>query len=204
MSRRSLPDMAKLSVRIARGCEGYWAIMLRLDAQGPFTVSAIDAEGNSDRADVAQYVRRLVKAGIVREARADAIGRLLVADDREKVYALAKRPAAAPRVRRDGSIVGPSDQQRIWTAVRAHRNGFDVAGIAFAAGDEKPLPRTTVTQYLRRLARAGYLAGTHAHYRLKPGMNSGPRAPSVHQVELLWDPNRGCVVGEEHVAEEAA
>jgi hypothetical protein len=196
MARRPLPDMAKLSVRIARGCEGHWAVMLRLDAQGPFTVSAVDREGNSDVADVRQYVRRLVKAGIVREVEVGALRR-------DKVYRLVKRPSAAPRVRRDGSLVGATLQQRMWTAVRAHR-AFDVGSIAFAAGEDRPLPLPAVAAYLRRLARAGYLATAGDQYRLKPGMNTGPRAPSIHRLDLLWDPNLKRVVGEDHVAQEVA
>jgi hypothetical protein len=197
MARRPYPEMARLSARIARGCEGFWAAMLRLDALGPFTVSAIDAEGNSDRADVAQYVRRLVKAGYVREVPNWVPGG-------EKLYRLVKRQRAAPRVRRDGTLVGPTLQQRVWTAVRTQRGGFTIADIAFAAGDAKPLPRAAVALYIRRLLRAGYLARVVGGFRLKPGMSTGPRAPTIHQVTLLWDPNLQRVVGDDHVAEEAA
>jgi hypothetical protein len=198
MARRPLPEMAALSVRIARGWEGFWAIMLRLDTLGPFTVSAIDAEGNSDRADVAQYVRRLVKAGFLHIIRTGTAARP------EKLYRLARRPSTAPRVRRDGSLVGPSLQQRVWTAVRSQRGGFTEADIAFAAGDDKPLPRPAVSLYIRRLLRAGYLAPQGEGFRLKPGMSTGPRAPSVHRLTLLWDPNIKRVVVGDHVAEEAA
>lgn len=203
MARRPLPEMAALSVRIARGCEGHWAIMLRLDRDGPFTVSAIDAEGNSDRADVAQYVRRLVKAGIVREV---SVGVMRG----EKVYRLVRRPLAAPRVRRDGTLVGPNSQQRIWNAIRTHREGFDIPVIAFAAGDRKPLPLTTVRQYVLRLDRAGYLARLgYSRWRLRPNLpgkpgNTGPLAPTIHRVELLWDRNALKVMGDDHVAEEVA
>ena len=55
-----------ITARVPRGYDGYWTIIRALDERGPWTVSQVDGETNVDRADVAQYVRRLVKAGVAR------------------------------------------------------------------------------------------------------------------------------------------
>jgi DNA-binding IscR family transcriptional regulator len=198
MAKRSLEQMAVISARVPRGYDGYWSIMLALDERGPFSISDVDGRTNVDRADIAQYVRRLVKAGIVRvvdQVRSGA-----------KLYRLVKRPRRTPRPRRDGSLVGVTGLQRMWTAMRGGLRVFSVEELAYFA-EVKP---AAAANYVRRLANAGYLTPIGGdRWRLKPAPpgkpgDTGPLAPVIMRVNFMWDRNLREAVSDAHVAEEAA
>jgi hypothetical protein len=203
MAKRSLEQMAVISARVPRGYDGYWSLIRALDERGPWSVSDVDGHCNVDRADVAQYVRRLKKAGIARIVGGRATksgGTPLI------LYRLTSTPNRAPRPRRDGSLPGPSGLERMWTAMRGGLRVFTVVELAYTAEVTRGAART----YVRRLAAAGYLAmlGTE-RYRLKPAApgkagNTGPLAPAIARVNFVWDRNLRQAVGGDHVAEEVA
>lgn len=202
MAKRSLEQMAAISARVPRGYDGYWSIIRALDARGPWSISDVDACCNVDRADVAQYVRRLQKAGIARVAagRPNKSGATIV------LYRLALRPGRAPRPRRDGSLPGPTGLERMWTAMRGGLRVFSIDELAFTA----EVTRAAASVYVRRLAAAGYLIALAGNrWRLKaalPGQpgNTGPLAPAIMRVNFVWDRNVRAAIGGDLVAQEAA
>lgn len=206
MARRSLPEMAQLTVRIPRGHAGFWSIIRELDTTGPWSVPDVDRGSNVDKSSIADYVRRLVRGGYARQ-----VDEVRSPSGPIKRYRLTKRPGIAPSLRRDGTPVPLPAQQRMWTAIRSMRQ-FTAREVAFAASVEQAaVPVDVAKRYFGYLDTAGYLAtvnpgapGRGAVYRLKPAMNTGPLAPSILRVKLVWDPNRAEIIGDRHEAVEFA
>lgn len=201
MARRPLPEMVRLTARVPRGEAGFWSIMLALDARGPWAVPDVEAESNVKPGGVAQYLRKLVKAGIARQT-----GTRPAPARPCKLYRLAKRPREAPRLKADGGEIGRGEFERLWCAMRALKQ-FSLAELAFAAAtDTDKVKLKTAERYVHALVRAGYLASLGGGaFRLKPSMNTGPLPPAILRLRVVWDRNEKRVMGEEHVlAEEAA
>lgn len=206
MPRHSAPDAHRLSVAVPRGQDGFWQVIRQLDKAGPWSVIDVDAESNTHKASVRDFVRRLVKAGIARVAgTAPGNGTPMT------LYRLLKNPADTPRLRRDGSMARPSGQQQMWRAMRSLRQ-FDAAELAFAAStDDAAIDLVAARSYINRLSAAGYLAmvspgkttGGMAVWRLKPSMHTGPKAPQVMRTHFIFDPNRGEIVGASTAEREA-
>lgn len=199
-----------LSVSVPRGIAGYWDIILQLhDSQGHFTVPQVHARtSESDARTVRKYVFALEAAGFV--ARISGAPRhqpRRMKGRREPiVFRLLKRQRETPAVRRDGTILPPSAEQRMWTAMRGLAS-FSIVELCFAATVDGQ-PRVTdwsAYAFVNRLAKAGYLAVlrppcgmTPGQWRLKPSMNSGPLRPRKLRIacEAMWDQNLRRVVGE--------
>ena len=118
MSRHSLMDSVILNLRVPRGEAGYWAIILHLDAAGPWTVRQVSDCTNVDVSIVANYVRKLRLAGIadcVAEQANGINGRNLPG---AKVYRLTVRPYDPPRLRKDGTPIPPMAIERLWLAMK--------------------------------------------------------------------------------------
>jgi hypothetical protein len=200
--RRPLLDAIKLSVRIPRGRDGFWRIIREIDQAGAWTIADIDGASNVHESTVKDFVWSLVRGGI-----AEAVG---VTPAGAKTYRLRKRPAETPLLRRDGTALPPPAQQRMWTAMRSLRQ-FAVKEMAYAAADDRgAVSAVTAKRYVAHLVAAGYLAavdaggpGKPATWRLRPAMNTGPRAPRILRVHIVFDANRGAVIGEQVAAEEA-
>ena len=204
MAGRSAPEWVALKLRVPRGFEDFWRLMVASQKlRGFFTTAGIVAETNVQRQSVEHYVARLVKAGI-------AVGEIHALDDkgfaRENVYRLLKTPKAAPRVNDEGEIVASTAQERLWTAMRTLTT-FGTRDLCFAARVDKPVKPKTAQRYINELVRAGYLAVQYpnglrrpAVYRLKPSMNSGPLPPSILVTEQVWDRNRLEIVGASRTA----
>lgn len=200
-------DKGCFNVRVPRGREGYWKIILDLDKQGTFTIKDIDRESNVDAGEIRAYVRLLVKAGIVR----------IECHERRRgsdvpVYRLVKKPKAAPRLRADGSVIVATMQEQVWTAIRSLKT-FGLDELVFAATtDDVKISKAFAQRYVTRLTTAGYLAvvqsqaGRHRKqvWRLKPNANSGPKPPVPFRATVMWDPNLSAEVGEWPIAEEVA
>lgn len=202
MGRHPHPEMVRLTARVPRGQDGFWQIIRALDAKGPWTVNDVHGETNvRHRATVQDYVYRLEKAGIaaVVGSRSKAL-----TGSKEKLYRLNKRPAATPSLRRDGTPYDAPAQQRLWTAIRSMKS-FAVRELAYAAaGSSGPVPFRTTIRYVVHLASAGYLASLGGGgYRLKPSMNTGPAAPKILRMHVVWDVNRNESVGGDTIDAEA-
>ena len=200
MGRRPHQEFVRLSARVPRGQAGYWTVIRALDEKGSWTVSEVHDETNEKfRQAVMDYVGRLLKGGFAR-----FVGERRGAHQHPpfaKAYRLEKRPSLAPSLRRDGTLLPPPAIQRMWNAVRSLRH-FTIDDVAFAGGSEKAIPKHTAERYIGRLVAAGYLQaiaeggpGRRAVYRLKPAMNTGPLAPKILQLNVVWDDNRKEAVG---------
>ncbi len=196
---------ASLKVRVPRGNAGFWQIICALDlSQGEFTIGDIDGESNVSREDIKGYVSALAKAGFLTVVRNGRSTRLT-----PTVYRLAKRQKLAPRVRPDGSLIHSTAQEQLWTAMRTLKT-FGVRSLMFAAATPEVKPSYEATKrFINRLTRAGYLVALRANvpatWRLKPGMDTGPKPPERRalRADVLWDPNLGAFVGESPIAKEA-
>ncbi|MGW1423650.1 hypothetical protein ACWAT4_26415 [Bradyrhizobium manausense] len=209
---------ASLPIRVPRGNEGFWEIMVRLNKeQGCFTVADVDGEGHVSVKHISKYLKGLVAAGFVEQiaTRQHPIkGKFAT-----PLYRLLKQPVKAPRVRPDGSLVPTTTAaEQLWIAMRNLSTGFSLAELVFAATTEELKPNMqTAGCFVRRLHRAGYLAviktskrggvagrGGASAWRLKPGMSTGPLPPSLKHIngKSVWDPNLKQFVGEGPIAKE--
>lgn len=191
-----------MRVNVLRGYDGYWAIIHKLDAeQGEFTAADVDGESNSDIGSIRRYLRNLTANGFLQLARVE---RNRIKSAPLHFYRLVKRQKVAPHFRSDGTLIPPSAQQCIWTAIRTLRQ-FTLTDLVFAARTpETSIGIVWAKRYLTMLHKAGYLvvvngAGRNpVTWRLKPAMNTGPKPPMRAKVTntALWDPNRRTFVGE--------
>lgn len=180
---------------VLRGHAFFWSVMKSLAAGGEdFTVYDIWLRTNrTDRSTVADYVKRLVKAGIAEET-----GECREYAGRKRpqpVYRLLKRPLATPRINRDGTqAVQGRGQQHMWNVLRGpeSRLGISAEDLALrAATDEVTVTVETAKAFLKRLNAAGYLAQVkHGLWKLKPDMNTGPLAPLILKTKVVFDQNR--------------
>ncbi|ETR78890.1 hypothetical protein X566_15495 [Afipia sp. P52-10] len=198
-----------LKTRVPRGPDGFWEIILKLDAsQGEFTIPDIDGESNANIRPIRQYVMQLVAGGYL------AIVRAAHRNNGQQVghvFRVVKRQVLTPRFRQDGTPVHASMQAHIWTAIRTLKT-FTLADVVFAARTDDVAPsREAARKYIRRLQMAGYLALVNAEtiasrstWRLKPAMDTGPQAPEARRIETvaLWDPNTQKFVPDDVVASE--
>lgn len=201
MGRHTADALVRLNVRVPRGQQAYWDIIR--DMRTGITITAIERQCNVDRRVIGDYVRRLAKGGILEPIglQGDAI-----------VYRLTMDQADAPCVRRDGTLaVKPGrGQDRMWRTMKMLRD-FTVAELSTAATlPDELVTVATAADYVKHLARAGYLAtvrdarpgykpgtGIPARYRLRPEMNTGPLAPQIQRTDWVFDPNRKQAIGPE-------
>jgi hypothetical protein len=207
MGGRPTPELAALNVHVPRGHAGYWEIIRALDRAGPWTTSDVVGRTNAAKQSAADYIQRLVRAGIAVPSGERPTARPGCIED-AALYRLARRPALAPRLRRDGSESPPTRQQQMWTAMRSLAT-FSFRELAHAAStDDVVVSVVAAKDYVSRLGLAGYLTavqpgrpGTPTIWRLKPSMNTGPLAPLIMRTKFVWDANRGAVVGQPEPAE---
>ncbi|WP_279480307.1 hypothetical protein [Aureimonas sp. SK2] len=184
---------------ILRGNEHYWQVIRQLDEAGTWTVHEIDLQSRTKaRGTITDYVKRLVKAGIAEPTGEMRQHRNMTTP----TYRLLKRPVTAPSLKADGtpSHLGRA-QAQIWNVMRSPmaRHGITVVDLAlFASTEVVPIARSTAQRYADRLEAAGYLLVGKASpktYRLKPDMNTGPKPPAVIEARMIFDRNRGAIVG---------
>ena len=158
-----MPIVLKLTAKKGkpprRGIDHYWSIIQNREmADMTFTVNEILAASEADRGDVRDFVKRLLKAGLI-ECTATR-------DNGEMVYKATVRQSTTPKVRRDGTVIeGASKQKAIWNAVRgsACQLGFTALDVvAFGTTDSVRLDRASVQAYIQALSRAGYLTSATA------------------------------------------
>ncbi|MFT4162827.1 hypothetical protein [Shinella sp.] len=183
-----------------RGNDHFWSVIMERHRAGQsFSVRDIDAASDARITTIRDFVQRLVKAGLVEEAEAAAVA----TDTRYRPLVI---QSAAPRVRRDGSMIESQPATRcMWNLMRGPvgRAGFTYRDlVAWSQTDETPISVHTAKSYIKLLRAAGYLIqvdpgkpGTPATWRLDPLMNTGPRAPMILRTRLVYDPNRQEVFG---------
>ena len=204
------------------GNDHFWSVIRRVGARGrPFTISDVVGETNAHRDSVGDFIRRLTRAtppiAEVVGTREEINPHWTAGRKAEAVtYRLLLSPGETPSLRRDGTEgVYGRRRQNMWNIVRGPqgRSGIEAAMLAaLASTTALPIVVSTAKEYLQRLHAAGYLTtddraglagggSKPARYRLRPAMNTGPRAPKLLDGTVVYDPNRktlmGALTGEE-------
>jgi hypothetical protein len=172
--------------------EWLWATMRELET---FTLRELCRAVNIGRDTVithgkaGDYLRGLVRAGIVTQTET---GRLAEAHQ----YTLTKDMGVrAPRVRKDGSLLPDSGRNRMWKAMQV-LGRFSVRELMHAASlDDAPVAYNEAKTYCQWLARGGYLLRSGGErFAFVRARHTGPKAPQILRVKVLYDPNTGADV----------
>lgn len=198
MPRLPHPVEVALKIKVPRGIDGYWSIILDLGRDGgTFSVPEINARSNTDKATISGYVNRLVRAGYLALDHLEPSSK----GSAQRFYRILKLSAEAPRVRRDGTEAPRDQQWRLWATIRLMRHGFTAQQLAFTAGLDEAVPIGTVRSYIQNLERVGYLGrvgsrqpGKMPTFRLVN--DTGPKPPKILATRSVWDQNRCQLVGE--------
>jgi len=193
----------KAGKRVLRGWDHCWSLMMAHAMNDEaFSITDIDKETNGRRADVRDFVKRLVAGGFL-----ESTG--------NRHYRVIRKQSMTPSVRRDGTVIeGVGRNQAMWNTMRSPvcRAGFTADDLVnWGSTDDVKIGRETARTYIKRLAEAGYLIaldkgkpGRLATWRLLPHMNTGPRAPKVLRSRMIFDPNKEKVIGEVVAEEEGS
>lgn len=197
---------------VLRGHDHYWCVIRDIGKHNPFTLAEVAARSNDPRdKSIRDFLGRLVKAGYIEVLRTDHGPTARGGSVARHIYKLVRRPTATPIINRDGSIgtQGLANGQ-MWNAIRSLKQ-FDKRELALAATTaDVQVEINTALAYARHLSNAGYLivirqgkSTTSSIWRLRPSMNTGPEAPRILRSKMVYDVNRGIVMGSP-VAEECA
>lgn len=198
---------------IYRGHDHYWQVIRDLGKDNAeFTLAEISSRSH-DRFNkcIRDFLHRLLKAEFVEVTRTFTVKPSRGLPTEYSVYRLLKRPTKTPIINRDGSEgTQGAKNANMWTAMRC-LSQFTKHELAIsAATDDLPISVASAKTYIHHLKNAGYLlvlregkARTPAIWRLKPSMNTGPEAPRILKTKIVYDVNRGQVMGAP-VAEECA
>lgn len=113
------------------------------------------------------------------------------------LFVLARKQGTAPRLSDEGAkVIMGSGNEAMWRAMKV-LGTFDHHDIAKAATlNDLVVSVSTAKTYVAHLARAGYLAtlrpakpGTPARHRLSK--NTGPHAPAITRLKVVFDRNTG-------------
>jgi len=189
---------------VYRGHDHYWSVIRDLGKKAHFTKFEI-AQRSNDPTDkcIDDFLGRLKKAGYIETVESTYGPTAKNGRARRDIYRLVKRPAATPMLNRDGSVGQQGlGQLHMWNAMRA-LGPFSKHELSVSATtDDVGVSVETASRYARLLEEAGYLqvlrpGGPNVPrlWRLKPSMNTGPNAPKILRSKLVYDPNRGEIVG---------
>ena len=186
---------------VCRGFDHYWSVMMDHEMRDmTFSVSDILAFSKlARRDDVADFVRRLEKAGIIYR-----VG--VKEGTRTPIFKIVWRQTATPKVRRDGTVIeGVSKQRAMWNYMRTSAGSQSFTAhdiVVWASTDNSRINIESAKSYIALLAKAGYLIemvkgtpGKLGIWRLAPHMNSGPMPPMILRTKVVFDQNRQEVVG---------
>lgn len=183
---RPLLDMVQANIRVPRGEAGFWSIIKELDEQGPWTARAISQRTNCARQLVTRYIRKLRLGGFA-ELVEQHVGQTGLPG--ANVHRLVKKPALAPRLAADGTLLPESAKDQLWRAMKMTKL-FGAADLVAVCPD---IPLSTARNYAYALAAAGVLSQNGHVFRLVK--NLGSQAPRVLATKLVFDPNAKAVVG---------
>jgi len=182
------PRLALVGVLTTR--EKLWAAMRGLKQ---FRVPELTRVAGVDRHAyrTEDYLSSLVRAGILAK---DKPARFVPA-----TYTLLRDLGVdAPRVRKDGSMLPDTAQERMWRAMKVLRT-FSVQDlVVHASVPDAPIAPSAAAAYCQWLARGKYLVGMArsgndvARYRFV--YDSGAKAPQILRVKQLYDCNLGKIV----------
>jgi hypothetical protein len=193
---RPLLEMVQLSLAVPRGEDGFWSVIKGLDDLGrPWTANDVIRRTNVSRRLVTGYLRKLRLGGFIDLVDTHPAGRGGIPS--VHVYKLVKKPAVAPRLRKDGSELPETAKEQLWRTMKMVRI-FGAADLVAACPD---IPLATARNYACSLAAAGVLSQNGHVFRLVN--NLGHQAPKVLAAKLVYDPNSKKVVGKS-VAREVA
>ena len=189
---KSKPRLALVGVLTTR--EKLWAAMRELHT---FSVSDLAHAAGVDRHAyrMDDYLGSLVRAGILgkdKPARFAAVTYTLLRD----------MGVEAPRVRKDGSMLPYTAQDRMWRAMKVLRT-FSVQDlVVYASLPDESIAPSAAAAYCQWLARGKYLVGMARSgndvVRYRFVYDSGAKAPQILRVKQLYDCNLGkIVVGDE-------
>lgn len=186
-ARKAKPRLALAGTLTTR--EKLWAAMRELKT---FTVPELARAAKVDRHAyyMSDYLAGLVKADILSKEQPARFA--------PAVYTLLRDLGVdAPRVRKDGSIVPETAQERMWKAMKVLRV-FSVRDlIIHAALPDAPIAASAAKGYCQWLARGKYLVplaapGDVQRYRFV--RDTGAKAPQILRVKQLYDCNLGKVM----------
>lgn len=176
--------------------ERMWTAMRKL---GTFSPTQVEDEAHPVTLEaVLGYVAALVKAGFVRQVKAQArggAGRLT-----HTQYVVERPVATAPRLNAQGlESRAPLGVIAMWRAMKVRRS-FDAGQLAAdATQGDVTCSLQTAKWYVKLLKRAGYLAmeresapGRLERYRLI--RDTGPLPPAVTRAKVVFDRNTGELV----------
>lgn len=146
------------------------------------------------------YLRRLVAGGFLEVVREEPLRGAAV----RKIYrVIADAPFEAPRLSKDGKeVTQGKGNENMWRTMRI-MGEFDAKSLAIhATTEETQVTLVAAKSYCKHLYRAGYLVMTRpnqgsktlACYKLLPSRYSGPMAPMVQRIKVVFDPNLNRVV----------
>ncbi len=178
-----------------RGEDYLWSLMMETHETGDiFSVRSIQQRSSASEPTVREFIGRLLRGRFIEQR----------IERPEIWFAVAKPQAETPRVRKDGSLIESAGAaQCMWNAMRTlFQQGFDAIDLAgYASTDEVKITLSAAQLYIKRLAAAGYLiklqkgSSATALWRLDPARNTGPHAPMILKTQLLFDPNKGDIIG---------
>lgn len=193
MSRKGIIELAAKGM--VSGRQVLWEEMRRLRT---FSMADLEPLG-VERATAKSYMCCLEAGGfLVREGESRRFQRI--------VYRLVRDVGIeAPRLRADGTpVVQGTSREQMWRAMKMLRQ-FNYVDLAVSAStDAVKVNETDASDYVRHLARAGYLAilkpstpTSKTVYRL--AKNTGPLSPMVTRAKVVFDPNLGCIAWHEEI-----
>ncbi len=169
--------------------EKLWAAMRELKQ---FTVPELARAAKVDRHAyyMSDYITGLVRAGILNKEQPARFA--------PAVYTLLRDQGVdAPRVRKDGSLVPDSAQERMWKAMKVLRV-FSVSDLVIHASlPDAAIAASAARSYCQWLARGKYLVplsapGDVQRYRFMK--DTGAKAPQILRIKQLYDCNLGKVM----------
>ncbi|SFZ85968.1 hypothetical protein SAMN02983003_3140 [Devosia enhydra] len=185
---------------LLRGNDHFWRVIMEL-SEGGSTFTLTDVEGRSEcgtRAPIRDFVRRLVKGGLVEATPPEEHGA-------PTLYRLIERSRSTPTINRDGTAGRQGrGQQQMWNVMRRETGGWTAQELAISAStDEVSVSAATALAYTRTLCQAGLLVvvtpggpGKKQVWRLKGSANTGPKPPKILRSKLVYDANTGKVLGD--------
>lgn len=195
----------KLTIEDARpirhGADYWWGRILDITrVENVFSYKELD--GMSDpykERYLGRFLMKLERAGFIEKV----VGGSYTPGAR--VYRLLKRQSQTPVISFDKkqSVVGQR-QQNMWNVMRRRRQGFTIDDLVMDGSTEDAvIARNTAKQYVMLLEGAGILVCTKRFkpgrgcniYVLKGSANTGPKPPSKMKASMVYDPNRGEIVG---------
>lgn len=193
--------MTRKKPLVSRPCctTGRWAIWTAIRELQSFTRGALCMRvPKVKEAAVRGYLAALKKGGYLKFD--PESGRVI---GKARTYVLIRDIGVeAPRLRRDGTELPPTAQQRMWERMYI-LGSFTAPELAASATlDDAPVAESTSRAYLHHLAKAGYVCALGKKdreplYRLTK--NTGGMSPVIRLTKVVFDPNLNCITWHEEI-----